>query len=80
VLSLGGKVDGEEEGTRSGIGCGKSTEVLRARRKLGNRQPWEVGGWGKPYRIHWSHGRLEIPRTQRKGPFMKCLKVGRGNL
>ena len=25
---------------------GKGLKSLRARRKNGNRQPWEVGGWG----------------------------------
>ena len=25
---------------------GKRTEALRGSRKNGNRQPWEVGGWG----------------------------------
>ena len=33
-------------GTWSDIGWGERTETLRASRKNGNRQPWEVGGWG----------------------------------
>ena len=40
---LGGKVDREgKRGTRSGIGRGNRTEVLRASRKNGNRQPRDV--------------------------------------
>jgi hypothetical protein len=35
--------EGERE-TRSGIGWEERTEALRASRKSGNRQPWEVGG------------------------------------
>lgn len=30
------------------LGGGKRTETLRVRRKNGNRQPHEVGGWGYP--------------------------------
>jgi hypothetical protein len=37
-----------EEGTSSGIGGRKRTEVLSASRKNGNRQPWEIGGWWNP--------------------------------
>jgi hypothetical protein len=32
----------------SGIGWRKRTEALMASRNSGNRQPWEVGGWGNP--------------------------------
>jgi hypothetical protein len=35
-------------GTRSGIGREKRTEALRASRKNGNRQPWEIGDLGDP--------------------------------
>jgi hypothetical protein len=38
-----------EEGNRIrywGWGWGRTEEALRASRKNGNRQPWEVGGWG----------------------------------
>jgi len=34
--------------TWSGIGWGKRTEALRDRRKNGNRQPQEIGGWEGP--------------------------------
>jgi hypothetical protein len=43
----GQRVEGEEE-ILSGTRYGKRTEVLRAGRNNGNRQPQEVGGWGDP--------------------------------
>ena len=30
---------------------GKRTEILSARRKNGNRQPQELGGWGNPQNV-----------------------------
>jgi hypothetical protein len=30
------------------LGKGKRTEDSRASGKSGNRQPWEIGCWGKP--------------------------------
>jgi hypothetical protein len=43
----GGKVD-RKKGGGDMIGWRKRIETLRARRKNGIRQPWEVGGWGYP--------------------------------
>jgi hypothetical protein len=37
-----------KRGTWSGIGWGKRVKALRVRRKNGNRQPLEVGGWRDP--------------------------------
>ena len=46
---LGGKGDGcgGERGTLSGIRWGERSKALRASRKNGKRQPWEVGDWGE---------------------------------
>jgi hypothetical protein len=55
---LGGKGDGLwERVIQSGIGWGKRSEALRASRKKGNRQPWEVGGWQEPSRLYKKPGR-----------------------
>jgi hypothetical protein len=44
---------GRERGDQRGehdwvLGGGKGLKSLRASRKNGNMQPWEVGGWGDP--------------------------------
>jgi hypothetical protein len=53
-------------GTWSSIGWGKRTEALRASRKNGNRQPWEVGGWvgvggGSPE--SWKSSKVVFPES-----------------
>ena len=47
--NLGGRGDRDEKGEHDHLLWREDrTEALRASRKNGNRQPWEVGGWGYP--------------------------------
>jgi hypothetical protein len=68
---------GREGGTWSGIE-GNRTEALRASRKNGNRQPWDVGGWGTLQNAPETWDVVAIPQSKALTHNCSCLKELQG--